>query len=222
MFCSPFLTHGRGLKLLSLPELAEVSEWVSPGMGRHLQAALPRDRPGSRTAQRPSTVARTSAPCTPVSWQQFLLESTGLPSSCSLSFLVESITTQLATLARGQQRVTDPNLQGALGVGFNRLGNCLVKTPAPQPTPAPPDAADPRAASAALQRCPLQSSTQGSEVHTQGHPRAAVRGRGRLGPRQRPHPPLIKGKILKKASFTDMSDHCGQSPCELLRGHFFF
>lgn len=53
-------------------------------------------------------------------------------------------------LARGQHRVTDPNLQGALGVGFNRLGNCLVKTPAPQPTPAPPDAADPRAASAAL------------------------------------------------------------------------
>lgn len=126
------------------------------------------------------------------------LESTGLPSSCSFSFLIASITTQLATLARGQQRVTDPNLQGALGVGFNRVGNCLVKTPAPQPTPAPPDAADPRAASAELQGCPLQSSTQGSEVHTQGHLRAAVRGWGRLGPRQRPHPPLVKGKILKK------------------------
>ena len=107
-----------------------------------------------------------------------LLESTGLPSSYSLSFLVASITTQLATFARGQQRVTDPNLQGALGVGFKRLGNCLVKTPASQPTPAPPDAADPRAASAALQGCPLQSTTQGSEVHTQGHPRAAVRGGG--------------------------------------------
>ena len=198
MFCSPFLTHGRGLKLLSLPGLAEVSEWVSPEMGRHLQVALPKDRPGSRTAQRPSTVDRTSAPRTPVSWQQFLLESTGLPSSCSFSFLIASITTQLATLARGQQRVTDPNLQGALGVGFNRVGNCLVKTPAPQPTPAPPDAADPRAASAELQGCPLQSSTQGSEVHTQGHLRAAVRGWGRLGPRQRPHPPLVKGKILKK------------------------
>lgn len=65
MFCSPFLTHGRGLKLLSLPGLAEVSEWVSPGMGRHLQAALPQDRPGSRTAQRPSTVDRTSPPRTP-------------------------------------------------------------------------------------------------------------------------------------------------------------
>lgn len=198
MFCSPFLTHGRGLKLLSLPGLAEVSEWVSPEMGRHLQAALPKDRPGSRTVQRPSTVDRTSAPRTPVSWQQFLLESTGLPSSCSFSFLIASITTQLATLARGQQRVTDPNLQGALGVGFNRVGNCLVKTPAPQPTPAPPDAADPRAASAELQGCPLQSSTQGSEVHTQGHLRAAVRGWGRLGPRQRPHPPLVKGKIFKK------------------------
>lgn len=178
MFCSPFLTHGRGLKLLSLPGLAEVSQWVSPGMGRHLQAALARDRPGSRTAQRTSTVARTSAPRLPVPWQQFLLESTGLPSSYSLSFLVASITTQLATLARGQQRVTDPNLQGALDVGFKRLGNCLVKTPASQPTPAPPDAADPRAASAALQGCPLQSTTQGSEVHTQGHPRAAVRGGG--------------------------------------------
>lgn len=137
-----------------------------------------------------------TAPRHPVPRQQFLLESTGLPSSCSLSFLVASITTQLATLARGQQRVTDPNLQGTLGVGFNRVGNCLVKTPAPQPTLAPPDAADPRAASAALQGCPLQSSTQGSDVHTQGHPRAAVRGWGRLGPRQRPHPPLIKGKIF--------------------------
>lgn len=175
MFCSPFLTNGRGLKLLNLPGLPEVSQWVSPGMGRHRQAALPRDRPGSRTAQRTSTVARTPAPRLPVPWQQFLLESIGLPSSCSLSFLVASITTQLATLAHSQQRVTDPNLQGALGVGFNRLGNCLVKTPAPQPTPAPPDAADSRAASAAPQGCPLQSSTQGSEVHTQGHPRAAVR-----------------------------------------------
>lgn len=44
MFCSPFLTHGRELKLLSLIDLAQVFSLGSPGVGRHLQVVLLTDQ----------------------------------------------------------------------------------------------------------------------------------------------------------------------------------
>lgn len=50
-------------------------------------------------------------------------------------------------------------------------------------------------------------------------------GEGRWDPAldYAPNPPsIIRKGEKKKASFTDMSDHCCQSPSELLGGHIFF
>ena len=117
-----------------------------------------------------------------MAWQRFLLESTGLRSSRSLSFLsIGSITTQLATPARGQERVTDPNSQLAPGLALNRPGNCLVKAPAPWPAPAPPDAGDVQGRERSAPGTPVteQHRRQRGPHAGQaplGHPRAATKG----------------------------------------------
>lgn len=131
--------------------------------------------------------------------------------------------TQLPTPA-GSAPVTDPHSPAAPG----GLGTCLSgsrpawgtpgmpRTSRPATHPPPPPAAARRRGRARPHGLPTEGAAPGLRASAGRTP----------APETTPPPPLIKrkgdgGGGGEEAPFTDVSDHCGQSPAELLGGHFF-